>query len=310
MGAYRTRSESRPGSRKAKPADGNPAAKKDMMTPQPKTIAEHQDYLYKIVRLKLFFMHLWLTEHPEESPTDVLRNRIDIYRKTSANKGLLNPCPDWEAEEWQRLEHGILDEYTHHRHNAEKFEETAFAVVQPSLDARLEKDFNDKSGTDGYQCGCLRYDLSENPTVAAVGFHIANPLQPRSIFDNPLYLPCCLMILMDQVEALYQATEVGSFTWLNGNAKWLAVFPREWQESMTEPNTDVQWHYGFWGQFITGRGTFNDALGAYVRTHGKLKYYPRAAHCSIAVLRKHLLENMPLPPNLRANSGSESSPSC
>ena len=57
-----------------------------MATVTPKTQEEHRLYLYEIVRLKLFFMHHWLSTHPEEKPVDVLRNRIDIYRKNYSSK--------------------------------------------------------------------------------------------------------------------------------------------------------------------------------------------------------------------------------
>ena len=32
----------------------------------PKTIEEHRNYLYEIVKLKLFFLHRWMAEHPDE----------------------------------------------------------------------------------------------------------------------------------------------------------------------------------------------------------------------------------------------------
>jgi len=256
----------------------------------PKTLDEHRDYLYKIVRLKLFFLHCRLAEHPQETVVEGLRNRVDIYRKTDANPGLLNPSDiDWQTPAWQTIETGIAELYTRHRADAAAFEEQAFAFIRPHLDARLEKDFADRSGLDGYQCGCLRYELYNGPRETVL-FHIANPLQPESIFANPLYLPCCFLILLEEVERRYGATGVTTTSWLNSVPKWLAYFPAEWQQNLETPVTDVQWHYGFWGQFITARGTFNEALGEYVRRHKQLKYYPRASRCRIAVLRKYLQE--------------------
>jgi hypothetical protein len=262
-----------------------------MIPEKQKTLEEHRQYLHKIVRLKLFFMHNWLAEHPDEPAVDVLRNRIDIYRKTDANPRGLNP-PDkewWNTTAWQALEQALLEVYSRHRRDAAAFEEEGFAVLRPSVDARAERDFADKGHLGGYQCGSLRYEVYDSPRKE-VFFHIANRISPKSLFDDPLYLPCCFMILMEQAEAMCQAEYIETNTWLNSYPKWLSIFPQEWHGSMSEPNTDVQWHYGYWGQFITARGTFNEKLGEFTRQSGKLKFHPRASRCPISAMRKHLTD--------------------
>jgi len=255
---------------------------------KPKTMEEHRDYLYKIVRLKLFFMHGWLAEHPEESFVDVLQKRVDIYRKTDANLGALNPTAiDWKAPAWLELEQALTRVYERNRGSVARFEEEGFAVLRLSLDTRLERDCLDRSGLQGYQCGSLRYNVYNEPT-REVGFHIANAVSPKSIFDDPLYLPCCLMILMEQVEVHYQAECIQTKTWLNSHSKWLELFPQEWHDNMSALNADVKGHYGFWGQFITARGTFNDKLGDYFRTNRKFRYDMRSSKCTLAAMRQHL----------------------
>ena len=261
----------------------------------PKTLDEHRDYLYAIVRLKLFFMHDWLAKHPDERPVDVLRNRVDIYRKTDANRGALNPATlDWESEAWQAIEAPLLACYARHVNDAAAFEDSGFQLLKPSIDARCERDFLDDSALRPYQCGSLRYNVHTEPT-ASVGFHIANAIRPRSIFANPHYLPCCFLTLMEHVEALYGATAIQTGTWLNSNPKWLAQFPDEWRENLQPPGRDVRWNYGFWGQFITARGTFNEAYGARMRQTGEFVYYPRSSHCSIRAMRDHLLARLRQP---------------
>lgn len=260
------------------------------MTVQPKTLEEHRDYLHEVVKLKLFFMHDWLARHPDEAPVDVLRQRVDIYRKTDANPGMLNPPSiDWNAEAWQALERPLLECYARYRDDGEAFEREGFGILRPSLDARCERDFLDDSPLKAYQCGSLRYNVYKEPT-ARVGFHIANAVCPRSIFDNPHYLPACFLALMEHAEALYGAVEIDTGTWLNENPKWLAIFPQEWHDNLSPRMEDVQWHYGFWGQFITGRGTFNRKMGEYLRRNRRLHYYPRRSFVAIATFRRHLLE--------------------
>ena len=61
------------------------------MNAKPKTIEEHLGYLFSIVRLKLFFLARWQKDHPEEDFIQILRERIDIIRKTDINPEALNP---------------------------------------------------------------------------------------------------------------------------------------------------------------------------------------------------------------------------
>lgn len=254
----------------------------------PKTLEEHRNYLYEIVRLKLFFMHRWLAEHPEESPVDVLRNRVDIYRKTNVNPEALNPkALLWESESWQALEQPLLACYARNMADIVGFEQEGFEILQYMVDARCERDYRDNSGLQGYQCGSLRYNIYMEPT-AKIGFHIANAVRPRSIFDNPDYLPSCFLVLLEQVEALYGAEEIATGTWLNENPKWLALFPEEWRNNLQPKKDEVLYHYGFWGQFITARGTFNHRFGEHMRRTGEFFYYPRASHCRISAMREHL----------------------
>ncbi len=263
-----------------------------MNKPQRKTLEEHRDYLYQIVRLKLFFMHHWLAEHPDEEPLNVLHNRVDIYRKTDANtEGLTPTSCDWNGAAWQALEQPLLACYHACGSDRARFEEEGFAILQPSIDARCERDFLDDSALKPYQCGSLRYNVHNEPTPR-VGFHIANAVSPRSIFDNPLYLPACFLTLLDQIEALYDAVEISAGTWLNSNPKWLALFPQEWHDNLTEPTGNVTWSYGSWGQFISARGTFNYKYGDHLRRTGRLYYYSCSSFCSIAAMRRHLQQLM------------------
>jgi len=257
-----------------------------------KTLDEHREYLYQLVRLNLFFLRNWLTEHPKETLSAVLRKRTDIYRKTSINKELLNPATlNFECPEWLKLEHQLELVYKQHKDNAATFEDAAFAVFKDSIDERVEKDYKDDSRLAGYQCGSLRYNEHEDVLKhETTSFHIANALQPESFFADPQYLPRCFLDLMRQTAEKYGSTKLYTGTWLNSLPRWLELFPQEWQDNLSPKNTDVQWHYGFWGQFITARGTFNYKYGELMRKTGKMPFYPRSSSCSFANMKKHLKE--------------------
>ena len=96
------------------------------------------------------------------------------------------------------------------------------------------------------------------------------------------------MAMMEQCEKKFQVTEIETCTWINSLARWLKLFPQEWLDHMGPPNCDVRGHYGFWGQFLTARRTFNHKLGQQFRETGRIPFPMRSSWCAIAAMRKHL----------------------
>lgn len=257
------------------------------MKNQPKTLEEHREYLYRIVRLKLFFLHKLLKETPELTFADALENRVDIFRKTDLNPEALNPTGYYfDTPYWAEFR-DALEAIWQQSRTAAEFEENGFEFIKPRLDARCVRDYRDRSATAWNQCGFLRHNFVLTPGTKRLTFHISNDKQPDSFFDYPEYIKECFLKLLDRAENM-GAVELYTDTWLNSYSKWLAIFPDEWQKNLSEENRDVRWHFGFWGQFINSRGCFNYALGNYLRETGHFRFYPRHSFCSTASLRKKI----------------------
>ncbi|NLE66266.1 MAG: hypothetical protein GX608_02500 [Lentisphaerae bacterium] len=259
------------------------------------TPAEQLDYLVSSARLSLWFAWQFLDKHPEETFLGAIQNRTDLWRRTIFNSAHLDGgWGKFEAPEWAALMKRVEGIHARNRKggSAQAFEDEAIAVIMPYLEPRVERDLRDirnKVDLAHYQCGSLRYNLkpdAERP--GRIGFHIANACSPASPFDDPSYFPRCFMDLMEQCEKEFKVTEIGTGTWLNSYPRWLKLFPRDWLDHMGPPNYDVQWHYGFWGQFITSRRTFNHRLGRQFRETGRIPYPPRSSWCAIKAMRKHL----------------------
>jgi hypothetical protein len=256
---------------------------------------EHLDFIESAVRLKLWFVRQHLQSHPAETFRNAVDHRVDIWRKTSLNPAHLDgpwqleKCPVWPslAAELEELHRATLGETT-----AAAFEERGIALLRPYLHARVERDLEDirnKVDLQSYQCGSLRHNLEVSPEYPQrIGFHIANDCYPRSPFDDSHYFPACFLDLMDRCAEQFGVLEIGTSTWLNSVPRWLRMFPSEWAEHMGPPLTDVRWHYGFWGQFITARKTFNHKLGAKFRQTGIMPYALRSSWCTTAAMREHL----------------------
>ncbi len=247
-----------------------------------KTFDEHLDYLLESVRLMLWFLPGWLAAHPEEGFVDALRGRVDIYRKTEVNPAGINPQTlHWDDPRWAAMEAAAALCFADQRAPA-AFAAAAFPIFEASVRARAPRDFADDSRLDGYTYGSIRFDPPA-PGERRVSIHIANARQPASLFADPAYLPACLRETMRRA-AEYGADELGTFTWLNEHPAWLALFPACWQARMSAPNEDIQWHYGYWGQFINARGGFNHKLAAHFRATGRMPYLPRYSWCTFAEL--------------------------
>ena len=145
---------------------------------------------------------------------------------------------------------------------------------------------------DQYQCGSLKYDKPEAQSPNEVALHIGNAVSPASIFADPIYLPHCLLDLMRQAEDQYGVDTLKTHTWLNSLPRWLELFPEQWQANLQPIETDVQWHYGFWGQFISAKGALNHRYALQLRQTGQMPFYPRGAKCSFYALRAHLQDNV------------------
>jgi hypothetical protein len=258
------------------------------------TKEEHLDYLESISRLMLWFAREWKKTHPGEDFESIIRNRTDIWRKTSLFPGGPDGPLTGYPETWLQMLHKLLEAYEETKKDSDssRFEEISIALLKPYWIGRIDRDIMehpDVTHAAGYQCGSLRYELApgkDNPK--RISIHIANACYPGSLFDDRLYLPACLIVMTTQCTAKFGVTEIETGTWLNSNPKWLELFPDEWTQNMSPPLEDICCHYGFWGQFLTSRRTFNHKLGAKFRQTGKMPYALRKSWCSISSLRKHL----------------------
>jgi hypothetical protein len=260
-----------------------------------RTFPEHLDYLVKIVQLKLWFVGHWLRGHPQEDVAFVLRQRVDIYRKTVFWQGQGFPTEaDFNLSGWLAVERQVRSVYRQANDGTDRsaFEKRAFEVVWPVVEANARRDYEVSLAGKGFRCDSLEYDPPSLEHPGRVHFHIANALQPRSIFEDRAYLPGCFFCLMDRAEAEHGADCLGTGSWLNSYPRWLVLFPREYLDNMEPETEDVWCGLGHWGQFLTARGTFHEARAARFRETGWMPYPGRYAWCSFAAMRRHLQDHL------------------
>lgn len=258
----------------------------------PKSLDEHARYVEDMVRVSLYFASKWLKPRfPESSISELIEKHTPLLYH-----GLNYLQPEQKTNEHCLDILQTANEMSDLSPN--EFEEKMWAYIAPHALERAELNYPKAVGVAApasWNCGSLKYDLpSPSFPEGWINFHIANAVGPQSIFDTEDYLPWCFMLLMKETEVRFGSRVLRTGTWLNCREDWLRYFPQEWHDNlqpMSEAPDVPAWHFGFWGQIVTGRGTINPKAVRYVRETGHLRYFCRSSHCSFENMRKHLKEN-------------------
>ncbi len=255
-----------------------------------KTIDEHREYVEQLCRISFFYARHLKERFPEERAGLLLRKRTPLFHhalnlKEYMEKGGRPDCLRIEklADKRESL-------------SVEEFEEQMYSQIQDIAMERAERFYPGSVGmgvSPDWNVRSLKYDPpKENLPSNWCNFHIANWTAPRSFFDDPRHLPECFLELMEKSEKEYGYDTLHTATWLNGDPRWLALFPEEWHANLSPGEKLPGWDFGYWGQLATKRGTFNYKAGRYLRTHKELRYKNRASHCSFGSMRRHLYEHL------------------
>jgi hypothetical protein len=251
-----------------------------------KTLEEHKAYVEQMARISFFFVRQLKEKNPEKSAGELLRDHTPLFFHA------LN-YPDYETK-WDNPDCQLIMRKSTEKQNlpSQEFENSMYAEIKDLAMERAERYYPASVGMAlpaDWNVRSLKYDPPKpNLPQGYCCFHIANALSPKSIFDDPEHLPGCFMELMDRSESEYGYNTLYTSSWLNDKPEWLRLFPKEWSDNLSPRNNDIYWHFGYWGQLVTARGTFNEKAGKYVREHCELNYKCRSSHCSFAAMRTHL----------------------
>jgi len=252
-----------------------------------KTPAEHRDYVRSLAQISFHFAYGWWQAHPDESIAEAVTKRTPLCHHALnllRNEGETHPA--WQALMAQ-AEIGASEVP-----GADEFEEAMFGHVRGFADERADMFYAESVGVKmpkDWNVRSLKYDPPHKHLPSGYcNFHIANALAPRSILADPRHLPECFLEMMNRTEQEYGYHTLHTSTWLNEEPRWLALFPQEWHDNLGPPSDTIHWHFGYWGQLVSARGTLNRKAAQYLREHGSFRYLPRSSHCSFAAMREHL----------------------
>lgn len=250
-----------------------------------KTLGEHCKYVEEMSRVSFYCAFLWHKQLPELDLEEVIRRHTPLFYHA------LDLEPKIIIPGFKILKAGT----------AEEFEERMWEQIKPLAIARATRFYHSSVGMcapEDWNCGSLKYDcpLPGLPRNYC-NFHIANAVAPRSIFDDPDYLPGCFLLLVEKSSKEYGFDTLRTSTWLCDEPRFLACLPDEWRENRVlqpyyEDKPEIPgWSFGNWGQLVTARGTFNIKMGEYVRKNLTMRYKTYISQCSFKNLVEHIERN-------------------
>ncbi len=251
-----------------------------------KTVEEHCVFVEQIAKISFFLTAKFRDKIPDKTAGEILRDHTPLFYHAL---NYLDYKTKWDNPDCQR----IMEKANELKDlPASEFEEAMYLAIKDFAMKRAKKCYPGSVGVslpEGWNAGSLKYDPpKDNLPEGHCCFHIANALAPRSIYDDPEHLPECFIELMNRSEKEYGYHTLYTGSWLNDTPRWLALFPAEWINNLSPGSNNIGWHFGYWGQLVTARGTFNEKAGQFVRNNLELKYKTRSSHCSFSAMRKHL----------------------
>lgn len=248
-----------------------------------KTLEEHIEYLNETVKLSLWVIATWKNKNPQEDFIWIIHERTPLVCHTTFNPKTLYDFPNFEGEEWPKIRLQLRDIYERDN-DANNFEKAGYKLLKPYIEARAVKDLegiNNNSRPDSW----IRYDIKSKEEFLEI--HMENSIYPKSFLAEEDYFYDKLKIAVSDAEK-HGFKGIRTISWLNDLPAWQKKMPKEWNESIHGRMWDIEWHLGFWGQFLTANQCFNHRAANKFRETGKVNFPMSKAQATIADFKRDL----------------------
>ena len=250
-----------------------------------KTLEQHKTYLHESIKLSLWFIADWKNKNPKEDIIWIIHERTSLVNLTIFNPKSMFDVPSFEGDKWPKMRLELRKLYEENN-SPNSFEKKGYNLLKPYIDDRAERDLTEINGNDTfnqYQNNWLRYDPKDKSEYLEI--HMANTLYPDSFLaDDEYFYKGLISCIKFAEENGYLGIRTTS--WLNDLPSWQEKMPKEWNNSITNRSWDVEWHLGFWGQFLTANQCFNSKLGQIFRDSGKIPFPMSKAQAKISSFKQ------------------------
>lgn len=255
-----------------------------------KSLDQHIEYLQEIVKLGLWMTADWKNKHPKEHFVDIIHERTCLVNHTVFNPGSLFDAPNFEGEEWPKIRLQLKSLYEENN-NPEWFEKDGYDLLKNHLAGRAKKDLENLNSGEifsQHHNRWIRYDVNKRDDPEGyIEIHMANTHYPSSFLADKDYFNKQLIEALLDIEK-HNFKGLRTKSWINDHPPWQSLMPKEWSESIYDRDYNVEWHLGFWGQFLTANQCFNKKLGKQYREAGQIIYPMSKARASLASFKSFL----------------------
>lgn len=255
-----------------------------------KTLEEHIKYLEETVKLSLWITADWKNKHPREDFVWIVHERTALLNHTTFNPASLFDFPTFAGEEWPEFRLILRDLYESDN-DPDSFEKRAYELIKPYIAGRAERDLEELNSGDSfsqYNNSWIRYDVNKKDDPEGyIEIHMANSLYPKSFLADTEYFNGKLKEAIIDIEK-HGFKGIWTKSWLNDLPAWQRFMPKEWNDSIHDRDWNIEWHLGFWGQFLTANQCFNSKLAEKYRRDGKVPFPMSKARASLKAFKEKL----------------------
>ena len=135
--------------------------------------------------------------------------------------------------------------------------------------------------------GCFRWLYDRHRKYIAL--HFRNAYTPRSPFeDSDRLFRSLRRVIRDIDTENLPVTTVGCDSWLDALSSFQQLFPASFARSLEETPGEVKTGNGWWGQFVTHRGTLNARRAEILRKKLRFELPRMHGECPFLEFKKHV----------------------
>ncbi|MEN6452622.1 MAG: hypothetical protein ABFD10_00070 [Prolixibacteraceae bacterium] len=240
------------------------------------------EYVPKVIRLMLF--HIWdLAKRSGTSAGEQFDHVTWLARLVTLDRRVtskISALPEWIKVRTKLVR--LMDE-CNNECNTSAMEQSGLEMLLPLLKTRFQPNYVFPEQPFHH----VWYTMHEENELVAV--HFINADMPKSPFEDMEKFAGYLLIAIENACSKFPAIQqVECGTWMNDVAHFLRLWPESYQNSRYDREDTGGFGPGWWGQYLTAAGGFNEKTAAFLRTTGKHLHPLSIGRCPIEDILAHL----------------------
>ena len=244
--------------------------------------APFSEYVPKVTQLMIF--HIWdLAKRSGISADEQMKKVAWLARLASLDTRVTTDISS--LHEWKKVKSklcSIIDSCIDESHTS-IMEQRGFDILLPSLTPRFQPNYVFPKKSFHH----VWYTMHEENKLVAV--HFINANMPKSPFEDVKeFASHFLMAIEDACSKFPAIQQVECGTWMNEVPRFLQLWPASYHNNRHHRENTGGFGPGWWGQYLTSSGKFNEKAGKILRSTSKHQYPLSIGYCPVKDILTHL----------------------